>query len=231
MKRKEFLKKALPATMVPFFINGISIKSMASTPMLEAIKRASLKNGRVFVLIQLNGGNDGLNTIIPVDQYSNLSAARSNILIQQSKVLALNGTNATGMHPAMTGLRSMYDSGKVSIVQSVGYPNPNFSHFRSTDIWHSASDSNQYVGSGWAGRYLEDLYTGFPTGYPNTNDPDPLAISIGYAVSTALMGPSVSTGVAISNPTSFYQLVNGQMYALKNGSYNPLSIVKVDSGV
>ena len=209
MKRKEFLKKALPATMVPFFINGISIKSMASTPMLEAIKRASLKNGRVFVLIQLNGGNDGLNTIIPVDQYSNLSAARSNILIQQSKVLALNGTNATGMHPAMTGLRSMYDSGKISIVQSVGYPNPNFSHFRSTDIWHSASDSNQYVGSGWAGRYLEDVYTGFPTGYPNTNDPDPLAISIGYAVSTALMGPTVSTGVAISNPTSFYQLVNG----------------------
>ncbi|MDI1232826.1 MAG: DUF1501 domain-containing protein [bacterium] len=209
MKRKDFLKKALPAAAVPFLINGISIKSMASTPMLEAIKRASLKNGRVFVLIQLSGGNDGLNTIIPVDQYSNLSAARSNILIQQSKVLALNGNSATGMHPSMTGLRGMYDSGKVSIIQSVGYPNPNFSHFRATDIWHSASDSNQYVGSGWGGRYLEDLYIGFPTGYPNTNDPDPLAISIGYSVSTALMGPSTSTGIAISNPTSFYQLVTG----------------------
>ncbi len=209
MKRKDFLKKALPATMLPFFINGINIKAMASTPMLEAIKRASIKNGRVFVLIQLNGGNDGLNTIIPIDQYSNLSAARSNILIQQSKVLALTGNSNTGMHPAMTGLRSMFDNGKVSIIQSVGYPNPSFSHFRATDIWQSASDSSQYLSSGWAGRYLEDIYTGFPSGYPNANDPDPLAISIGYAVSTALMGPTVSTGIAISDPTSFYQLVNG----------------------
>lgn len=209
MKRKDFLKTAIPAVMVPFFINGINIKAFGSTPMLEAIKRASIKNGRVFVLIQLNGGNDGLNTIIPLDQYSNLSAARNNILIQDTKVLALNGTTKTGMHPAMTGLRTMFDAGKVSVVQSVGYPNPNFSHFRATDIWHSASDSNQFLNSGWAGRYLEDLYTGFPNGYPNTTSPDPLAISIGYSVSTALMGPTVSTGVAISDPTSFYQLVSG----------------------
>ncbi len=209
MKRKEFLKKAIPAALLPFFVNGIDIKALASTPMLEAIKRASKKNGRVFVLIQLNGGNDGLNTIIPIDQYSNLSAARGNILIQQNKVLALTGNSNTGMHPSMTGLRSMFDAGKVNIIQSVGYPSPNFSHFRSTDIWQSASDSNQYLSSGWAGRYLEDIYPGFPIGYPSVVDPDPLAISIGYSVSTALMGPTVSTGMAISDPTTFYQLVTG----------------------
>ena len=209
MKRKEFLQKAATAGILPFFINGFNVKMHGATPMLQAIAEAAAKNGRVFVLIQLNGGNDGLNTIIPIDQYSNLSNARSNILIQQSKVLALNGSSTTGMHPAMTGLNTMFNDGKVSIIQSVGYPNPNFSHFRATDIWQTASDSNQFLKSGWLGRYLEDVYTGFPTGYPNTSDPDPLAISIGYTVSTALLGSTTSTGIAISNPTSFYQLVNG----------------------
>ncbi len=209
MKRKDFLKKSIPAAMLPFFINGFRFQAYGSTPMLKAIAEASAKNGRVFVLIQLNGGNDGLNTIIPVDQYSNLSNARSNVLIQESKVLSLTGLNGTGMHPAMTGLRTMFNDGKVNIIQSVGYPNPNFSHFRATDIWHTASDSNQFINSGWGGRYLESVYPGFPAGYPNTNDPDPLAISIGYSVSTTLMGPTANTGMAISDPVSFYQLVSG----------------------
>lgn len=194
---------------MPFFINGMRFQAYAATPMLKAIAEASAKNGKVFVLIQLNGGNDGLNTIIPLDQYSNLSGARANVLIPDTKVLSLNGFSATGMHPAMSGLRNLFNAGKVNIVQSVGYPNPNFSHFRATDIWHSASDSNAFVNNGWAGRYLESIYTGFPTGYPNANDPDPLAISIGYSVSTALMGPTANTGVAITDPVSFYQLVSG----------------------
>lgn len=209
MKRKEFLKKSVPAAMLPFFINGMRFQAYGATPMLKAIAEASAKNGKVFVLIQLSGGNDGLNTIIPLDQYSNLSAVRNNILIPQNKVLQLNGITNTGMHPAMTALKDMYNAGKISIVQSVGYPNPNYSHFRSTDIWHSASDSNTYVNSGWAGRYLQGLYTGFPIGYPSVDEPDPLAISIGYSVSTTLMGPTANTGMAISDPTTFYQLVTG----------------------
>jgi uncharacterized protein (DUF1501 family) len=184
-------------------------QAYATTPMLKAIAEASAKNGRVFVLIQLSGGNDGLNTIIPLDQYSTLSSARNNILIPDTKVLKLNGINGTGLHPSMTGLQNLYNNQKLNIVQAVGYPNPNFSHFRATDIWHTASESNQYLNSGWAGRYLEDLYTGFPVGYPSSSDPDPLAISIGYSVSTALMGPTANTGMAITNPSSFYQLVNG----------------------
>lgn len=209
MKRKEFLKKSIPAAMLPFFINGMRFQAYGATPMLKAMAEAAAKNGKVFVLIQLSGGNDGLNTIIPTDQYSNLSTVRSNILIPESKVLKLNGVTGTGMHPAMTALKDLYNAGKINIVQSVGYPNPNYSHFRATDIWHSASDSNAFVNSGWAGRYLQGLYTGFPVGYPNTDEPDPLAISIGYSVSTSLMGPTASTGMAISNPTTFYQLVSG----------------------
>lgn len=216
MKRKEFLKKAIPAAMLPFFIDGMRFQAYAATPMLQAIANASASNGRVFVLIQLNGGNDGLNTIIPTDQYTNLANARNNVLIQESKVLSLNGINGTGMHPSMVGLRNLYNAGKINIVQSVGYPNPNYSHFRATDIWHSASDSNVFVNSGWAGRYLQDFYQGFPVGYPNANEPDPLAISIGYSVSTALMGPTANTGMAISNPVSFYQLISGTVDTAPN---------------
>ena len=67
MKRKDFLKKAIPAAMLPFFIDGMKFQAYAATPMLKAISEAAAKNGRVFVMIQLNGGNDGLNTIIPTD--------------------------------------------------------------------------------------------------------------------------------------------------------------------
>lgn len=209
MKRKEFLKKALSAGLLPFVVDGMKMQVYGATPMLKSIAAAAAKNGRVFVFIQLNGGNDGLNTIIPTGEYSNLSTARNNILIAENKVLTLNGVTGTGMHPSMTGLKNMFNEGKVNIIQAVGYPNPNFSHFRSTDIWHTASESSQFLNSGWAGRYLEDVYTGFPTGYPNTNDPDPLAISIGFSVSTSLMGPTANTGIAINDPKSFYDLVSG----------------------
>lgn len=216
MKRKEFLKKVALAGSAPFIIDGLSFKTYAAPPMLKAIAEASAKNGRVFILIQLNGGNDGLNTIIPTDQYSNLSAARNNILINESKVLKLNGVNGTGLHPSMTAIQTLFNEGKINIVQSVGYPNPNFSHFRSTDIWHTASDSNQFLTSGWGGRYLQNLHPNFPTGYPNTTDPDPLAISIGFSVSTILMGQKSNTGMAISDPKSFYDLVYGTVDAAPN---------------
>lgn len=209
MKRKEFLKKAMAAGFMPFVMEGMNMQVYAHTPVLKAIAKAAAQNGRVFVFIQLNGGNDGLNTIIPTAEYSNLSQARSNILIQENKVLSLNGITGTGLHPAMTGLRNLFNEGKVNIIQSVGYPDPNYSHFRSTDIWHTASDSSQFLSSGWLGRYLQDVYTGFPEGYPNPDDPDPLAISIGYNVSTTLMGPTANTGVAINDPKTFYDLVNG----------------------
>lgn len=209
MKRKEFLKKAALAGVMPFVIDGLSFKTHAATPMLKAIANASAQNGRVFVLIQLNGGNDGLNTVIPTDQYSNLSSLRNNVIIPESKVLKLNGINGTGLHPSLSALQTLYNEGKLNIVQSVGYPNPNFSHFRSTDIWHSASDSNQFINSGWGGRYNQHLHPDFPENYPNSENTDPLAISIGFTVSTMLMGESTNTGMAISDPKTFYELVSG----------------------
>lgn len=207
MDRRKFFKLGGGASLA-FLINGLPISTFAEHPLLEQMAKATQSNGRVMVLIQLNGGNDGLNTVIPLDRYSELANARSNILIPQSSVLTLNGNTATGLNPAMTGIRSMYNNGLVNIVQGVSYPNPNFSHFRATDIWLTASDSTQVLNSGWMGRYLDEEYPGYPTNYPNTTMPDPLAIQIGTGVSTVLQGPQFSMGMALSDVNSFYNIVN-----------------------
>lgn len=208
MKRREFFKKSAPVALLPGLINGFSVKAIAGSPLFQALSSGT-QNDHVLVLIQLNGGNDGLNTVIPLDQYNNLSLARQNILIPDTQVLPLNGTLATGLHPSLTGIQQLFNDGKVSIVQAAGYPPQNFSHFRSTDIWLTGSDANQVLASGWGGRYLNYEYPNYPTGYPNTTMPDPLAIQIGSSVSLALQGPAGSMGMAITDPTSFYNLING----------------------
>jgi uncharacterized protein (DUF1501 family) len=209
MKRRDFIKTTAPVALTPFFVNGMPFKALGASPLLSLLAQKSANNGRVIVLIQLNGGNDGLNTIIPLDQYSNLSNARANILIPENKVLKLNGITQTGFHPAMTGLKNMYNDGLVSVVHDVGYPNPNFSHFRATDIWLTGADSNQYLDTGWLGRHLDGEYPGFPDNYPNPDMPDPLALQIGSVVSPGFQGPQVNMGMALSDPDSFYQLITG----------------------
>src|SRR5690606_17222606 len=119
---------------------------------------------RKLILIFLNGGNDGLNTVIPLDQYSNLFKARENVLVPENLVLKLR--DDVGLNPGLAGLKELYDEGKLHVLQSVGYPQPNFSHFRSTDIWTSASDSDKVVSSGWLGRELFTKHPNFPTNYP-----------------------------------------------------------------
>lgn len=210
MKRREFIKSTAPAGILfPALINGFTFKAFAESPLVSALTQAPTETDHVLVIVQLNGGNDGLNMVIPFDQYDNLSNARSNIIIPKNKILKLNGTSFTGLHPSMKGLQTLFNEEKLNIVQSVGYPQPNFSHFRATDIWLSASDSNQTLNSGWAGRYLHEEYSNFPIGYPNTVMPDPLAIQIGSFVSPAMQGPAVNMGMAISDPVNFYNLING----------------------
>ncbi|MCF8452078.1 MAG: DUF1501 domain-containing protein [Pedobacter sp.] len=210
MKRRDFIRSTAPAGIVfPALINGFTFKAFAESPLVSALTQAPTETDHVLVIIQLNGGNDGLNMVIPIDQYDNLAIARSNIILPKNKILKLNGTSFTGLHPSMTGLQSLFNQEKLQIIQSVGYPQPNFSHFRATDIWLSASDSNQTINSGWAGRYLNEEYSNYPMGFPNTVMPDPLAIQIGSFVSPAMQGPAVNMGMAISDPVNFYNLING----------------------
>ncbi len=211
MKRKDFLLSTLPAAaLLPELVDGYSVKAFgAGSPLVQALMRGTALTDHVLVIIQLSGGNDGLNMVIPVADYSKYFNARSNIAIPENRVLSIAGVSGTGIHPAMTGLQSLFNEGKAKLVQAVGYPNPNFSHFRATDIWMSASNSDQEVYSGWAGRYLNNEYPNFPNGYPNATMPDPLAIQIGSSTSLTTQGPNVNMAMSITNPTSFYNLITG----------------------
>ncbi|MFM8179568.1 MAG: DUF1501 domain-containing protein [Candidatus Kapaibacterium sp.] len=207
MKRRDFLKTSAPALAIPFMLGGMPIRALARSPIGDSIAGITADTDKVLVLIQLQGGNDGINTIVPLDQYSLYSSLRPQVALPESKVLKL--TNATGMHPAMKELQAMYAGGMMNIVQGVTYPNPNQSHFRSTDIWMSGVDYNQYLNTGWMGRYLDVEYPNYPEGYPNATMPDPPAIQMGAVMSLALQGPQQSMGIAITDPTTFYNLVNG----------------------
>jgi len=200
--------------MLPALLPGVSLSPLVS-PFLHTVLRDEAQD-RVLVLIQLSGGNDGLNTVIPLEHYDAYHSARANIAIPEEKVLRLEGFDGTGLNPAMPEMQQLFNAGKVSIIQGVSYPQPNFSHFRATDIWLTGADAGQILPTGWAGRYLDQEYPHFPQDYPNVNMPDPLAIQVGSLVSPALQGPSLTMGMAISNPSSFYQLIGDKAAPTSN---------------
>lgn len=211
MKRRDFLFNSIPAAaLLPEMIDGYSVKAFnLQSPLVQALLRGNTLTDHVLVIVQLSGGNDGLNMVIPVADYSRYYNARTNVAIPENRVLPIAGVTGTGLHPAMTGLQALFSEGKAKVIQAVGYPQPNFSHFRATDIWMSGSNSNQEVYTGWAGRYLNYEYPNFPNDYPSTEMPDPLAIQIGSTTSLTTQGPVVNMAMSITNPTSFYNLISG----------------------
>ncbi len=200
MKRRKFLQVSSLAS-VPVLINGIPVSAVARNSFLDFINP---DNDKILVLIQLTGGNDGLNTVLPLDQYANLAKVRSKILINESLGLKLRTDLA--LHPAMTGVKTLFDEGKVRLIQSVGYPNQNRSHFRSTDIWTSGSSAQTVEPTGWLGRFYNQNHASYPNGYPNSANPDPLAITIGSLVSQTCQGPIANFSLAINNPATMAQI-------------------------
>jgi len=171
MKRSTFLRNSL-AVLTPTVISGNPIHVLNNHSMVEPEVLANVNNDRVLVIIQLNGGNDGLNTVLPINQYGQYYNARTNIAIPEKKILKLNGFDATGLHPSMTAMQKLFNEGQLDIVQAVGYPQPNFSHFRATDIWMSGSDSNQYLNTGMSISDPSAFYNLFDASeqpVPNTN--------------------------------------------------------------
>src|SRR6218665_3755774 len=229
MDRRKFFKNSALLS-VPLFLRGIPVFAGGGLmhPFLDAVARPTNACDKILVIIQMNGGNDGLNMVIPVDRYSELSNARSNILIPQASVLPLTGTTTTGLHPSMTGLQNLYNAGKVCIVQGVSYPNPNFSHFHAQDIWFTAADSGETLDTGWLGRELDTTFPGYPDGYPNTTDLDPPAIQIGGSLAMSLQGPSVNMGYNAPNPGSLLNVVNASSGAVPVSDYGTeLSFVRL----
>ena len=155
-------------------------------------------NENILVLIQLQGGNDGLNTIFNLSQYDNLQNVRSNIIIPQNELIPVNAD--TAFHPNLGGLQSVWQQEKLTIVQNVGYPNQNRSHFRSTDIWNSASDANEFISTGWLGRYFSLQHGEFPSNYPNNENPHPFAITVGKIVTETCQGTTANFSMALTDP-------------------------------
>ena len=201
MDRRSFLRNlglVAGAGTVSMALGNIPIRAFSRSFMnIQAV------NGKVIVLLQLSGGNDGLNTIIPVEDslYYN---ARPSLGIRKEDAIYLN--NLTGMHPSLQPLKALYDEGMVAVLQNVGYASPDRSHFRATDIWLSASDSNVVIDDGWVGRYLAKV---LPDHNP-INSEHPMAIQIGSTQSALLECTCQGTmGISFESPNQFYQLING----------------------
>jgi len=207
MERRKFLKYTSATLAAPFFFQGQWMNVLAQGSTSDILN--TYNPDRKLVLIQLNGGNDGLNMVIPISQYDNLVKARSNILVPQSQILKL--TDETGFHPAMPELTNLYKDGLVKIIQGVGYPNPNLSHFRSKDILMSASDSNIIVNSGWMGRLFSEKFPNYPEGYPNSAQPHPIALTIGSTSSAICQGELANYSSVLTNLSASYSNSAGNL--------------------
>ncbi len=191
IKRKEFIQVgslATAAMLVPKFLKAFEGRNLVPA------------GNKVLVILQLSGGNDGLNTVIPVrnDLYYK---ARPKLGVERTKALSL--TDDVALHPALTGLKELYDDGSLGILNGVGYPNPDRSHFRSMDIWHTASPSSEYWTSGWVGRYLDAQCQGC--------DRPTQAIEIDDVLSLALKGDNLN-GIAVKDPKRLYGTANEKFF-------------------
>lgn len=182
MKRRQFIQTsglATAAMMIPNFLKAQENKVLSDSD-------------KVLIVIQLTGGNDGLNTVVPYenDLYYN---ARPKIAIQKNEVLKLN--SELGLNPAMQGFKNLFDEGRLCLINNVGYPEPDRSHFRSMDIWQTASNSNEYKTTGWLGRYLDEKC--------NTCNQPTQVLEIDDTLSLALKGKNVK-GLSMKDPKRLY---------------------------
>ncbi len=212
MNRRNFLRTG----------GALSLPLLASHPLSAHLSRTlralvDPEDDRVLVLVQLNGGNDGLSTLVPINQYDKLMQLRRNLMIPQGRLLGID--NNLAFHPSATGMHQLYQDGEMVAVQGVAYPDQNRSHFRSTDIWTSASDATEVVTSGWLGRNYRANHPDFPTGYPSEEHPHPFAIALGNQVTQTCQGVGTNYSMAISNPFNLLALAGGDDTPLPQDPY------------
>lgn len=211
MKRRSFVKNiSFASVSIPFLFKDLQFEAISK----KLFDHSRAAEDRVLVIVRLNGGNDGLNTLIPLDQYDNLVLQRQNVILPEASILPINANN--GFHPSMGGMATMFSTGNLAVIQNVGYPEQNRSHFRSMDIW-SYGSVDQATNTGWLGRNFDAKYANFPDDYPNTDNPDPFAISMGYEVSATCQGLMGNFSHTVSDP---FQAVNvGTGSATNDGTY------------
>ncbi len=193
MKRRDFIRNSMLAS-IPLTLGGFPLFGISK---INAAFSGG-DNDKILVLVQLQGGNDGLSTIFHVGQYDNLQAVRGNIILPKNNIL--NFHNDYGFHSAMQGFKDIWQMGNLGIVQNVGYPNQNRSHFRSTDIWNSASSAEEFDSTGWVGRFYDLNHSDYPTGYPNSDCPHPFALTMGKIVSETCQGINANYSLSLLDP-------------------------------
>ena len=213
MKRRNFIKLTSTASAL----------SLLPTEVFALFNSAGLKtcpnvNAKKIVLIQLSGANDGLNTVVPINQYDTYAALRPNIKLNNvggsNGIINLDSTlpieKQVGLHPSLTGFKSLYDNGLMRLIQGVGYPIQDKSHFKSTDLWLTGGDgtpANNVLESGWVGRFLENYFANFLTAN------FPLGIQLGSSENSLGFHGEVEHGMSLNingqDPTGFYSIVNG----------------------
>ncbi|MCW3092080.1 MAG: hypothetical protein JWP81_3149 [Ferruginibacter sp.] len=199
IKRKEFLQ-----------IGSLATASFMLPKFLKAFEKPKMvpPGNKVVVVIQFSGGNDGLNTVIPV-QNDIYYKSRPGIGIAKDKALSI--TTEVGLNPALEAFKGLHDNGEMAILNSVGYPNPDRSHFRSMDIWHSASNSKDYINTGWIGRYLDAQCKGC--------DKPTQAVEIDDVLSLALKGENAN-GLAFKDPRKLYNTSNEKYFREINADHH-----------
>ena len=197
--RREFLRRtvlgsSLAWTVPAFLANTFS--ALQAEAADSAIQTPTGKDATILVVLQMAGGNDGINTVVPFanDYYHR---ARPRLGLKAQDVLKINDT--IGLNGSMKGFKSLYDAGQLSIIQGVGYPNPNRSHFRSTEIWQTASDSDRVEKSGWLGRYFDNACPGA--------DPA-VGVVIGNQLPEAFFAAKPK-GIVFNNPQNYRFMANG----------------------
>jgi uncharacterized protein (DUF1501 family) len=186
--RHSLLTGALSWTVPAFLANTFS--ALQASGADAAVQSPTGKDSTILVVLQMAGGNDGLNTVVPHanDHYRK---ARPSLRLGTDDVLKLN--DELGLHPSLKGFKSLFDAGQLGVVQGIGYPNPNRSHFRSTEIWQTASDSEKFERHGWIGRYFDNACPGAePT----------VGVTIGRQTPQSFASQS-GKGVSLDNPQTY----------------------------
>ena len=212
MKRRNFIKLTCTASAISLLPSQVT----ASLNIAKSFLDCTISN-RKLVLINLAGGNDGLNTIIPINYYDIYSNLRPSIKVPSSGINSyinldetLDENQQIGLHPSLTGIKNLYDNDLLRIIQSVGYPSQNKSHFASTDIYSTANDGNSWNNgnnSGWIGRFMESYYADL------IQNSYPLGVEIGSkSNSLGFHGESehgLSVNINGQDPSGFYSLISG----------------------
>jgi|GEM_PF-39320 len=206
--RRDFMTTMGIAGGVGMFMNSLPIKALSSTPL--AMSLSNTETDRVLVLVRLKGGNDGLNTIIPLYDYGTYQSYRPTLAIPQNNIVSLNGD--FGVPNYAQGMADLWNDGKMKFFTNVGYPDQDFSHFRSSDIWISGENEGETFQTGWLGDYLSNAYPDYLLNPPSI----PPAIQIGTdsIVYTGAFGQShIDMGVSVTNPQELYDIAqSGQLH-------------------